>query len=290
MPQEPSAAEIYGRDFPAGAVVFEEGDPGSRMYVITSGAVRIEKRVGSRKLTLAVLGPGEAFGEMALLEDAPRSASAVVEQPSRILEIDEGAFEDLVRNNGEVALRLLRRLSARLRESNRQIRNFLSADAMSRAVEVLRALAGPPGQDGFRPVPPDVGPERIEQRVPPLRELPELWDRLRRARLVREVGLRAELAPAEVVDAYLRYVELRARFQALTAGELAEVGGVGAGALPVAARPSTGSGRGVGADPLSPTELLRARLAPEGTVRDAAELRDLLEFVDLQRRFEPQES
>jgi CRP-like cAMP-binding protein len=137
MTPEPSAAEIYGRDFPPGAVVFEEGDPGSRMYVIQAGAVRILKRVGTRELTLAHLGPGEAFGEMALLEGQPRSATAVVEAPSRILEIDEAAFADLMRRNGEIALRLLRRLSARLREANRQIRNFLSADAMGRAVEVL---------------------------------------------------------------------------------------------------------------------------------------------------------
>ena len=146
-----------------------------------------------------------------------------------------------MRNNGEVALRLLRRLSARLRESNRQIRNFLSADAMSRAVEVLRALAGPPGEDGFRAVPPDVGPERIATRIPPMREEPALWDRLRRARLVREVGLRAELAPAEVVDAYLRYVELRARFQALAAREVDEVGGL---ASTAAILPPSCSGRG----------------------------------------------
>lgn len=265
--QEPSAAEIYGRDFPAGAVVFEEGDPGSRMYVIVSGAVRIEKRVGARSLTLALLGPGEAFGEMALLEDAPRSATVVVETPARILEIDETAFEDLVRNNGEVALRLLRRLSARLRESNRQIRNFLSADTMSRAVEVLRALAGPPGEDGFRAVPPEIGPHRIEERVPPLREEPAVWERLRRARLVREVGLRAELAPAEVVDAYLRYVELRARFQALASREVAEAGGLSDGAENAAA------------------ELLKARLDAHGG-DDATELRDLADYLELTRRFE----
>jgi CRP-like cAMP-binding protein len=297
MPPEPTAAEIYGRDFPPGAVVFEEGDPASRMYVIVSGEVRIQKRVGERDVTLALLGPGEAFGEMALLERAPRSAAAVVQRAARLLEIDEAAFADLVRNNGEVALRLLRRLSARLRDANRQIRNFLSVDAVSRAVEVLRAVAGPPGEDGFRPVPADAGPARLASRVPTLHPGPELWDRLRRARLVREVGGAVALAPAEVVDAYLRYAELRARFQALTAGELAEVSGLGgepaalrAGALPAAALPSTGSGQALALDPLSPTELLRARLAPEGTVRDAAELRDLLEFVDLQRRFEAQES
>ncbi len=271
MPSEPSAAEIYGRDFPAGAVVFEEGDPGSRMYVIVSGSVRIEKRVGPRMLTLAVLGPGEAFGEMALLEGAPRSATAVVEQPARILEIEEAAFDQLVKNNGEIGLRLLRRLSARLREANRQIRNFLSADAMSRAVEVLRALAGPPGEDGFRAVPPDVGPQRIEERIPPLREEPALWDRLRRARLVREVGGRAELAPAEVVDAYLRYVELRARFQALAAREVSEVGGR-------AGRPP---------DPAS--ELQRARFATDGALRPGEELRDLADYLELSHRFSQNE-
>jgi CRP/FNR family cyclic AMP-dependent transcriptional regulator len=271
MSQEPSAAQIYGRDFPPGAVVFEEGDPGSRMYVIVSGAVRIEKRVGSRTMTLAVLGAGEAFGEMALLEGATRSATAVVDRPSRILEIDEAAFEDLVRNNGEVALRLLRRLSGRLREANRQIRNFLSVDAMSRAVEVLRALSGPPGDDGFREVPPEVGPDRLERRVAPLRDEPDLWERLRRARLVRQVGENAQLAPAEVVDAYLRYVELRARFQALAAQEVSEVGGLPAGM----------------ADPSA--ELLRARLRPEAGLGDAVELRDLADYVELTRRFDSEE-
>jgi CRP/FNR family cyclic AMP-dependent transcriptional regulator len=274
MSKDLSAASLYGRDFPAGAVVFEEGDPGSRMYVILSGEVRIQKRIGPRNLTLALLGPGEAFGEMALLEDAPRSADAVVERAARILEIDEAAFEDLVRNNGEVALRLLRRLSARLRESNRQIRNFLSADDMSRAVEVLRALAGPPGEDGFRAVPPDVGPEKLEERIPPLREEPALWERLRRSRLVREVGGRAELAPAEVVDTYLRYVELRARYEALAAREAVEVGGMG------------GAGA-AGPDPTA--ELLRARLRPQGGNHDAAELRDLADYLELAHRFDPDE-
>ena len=78
MTSEPSPADVHGRDFPAGAVVFEEGDPGSRMYVIQSGAVRVLKRVGAREIELARLGAGEAFGEMALLEGRPRSATAVV--------------------------------------------------------------------------------------------------------------------------------------------------------------------------------------------------------------------
>ena len=160
MTSERSAADIYGRDFPAGAVIFEEGDPGSRLYVIQSGRVRIVKRTGGRPVTLARLGAGEFFGEMALLDRLPRSAAAVVDEAARVLELDEAAFERLVAERGEVALRILRRLSRRLRESNRQIRDFLSADAECRAVALLRALAGaarrgrlpanPAGLDGPR--------------------------------------------------------------------------------------------------------------------------------------------
>jgi CRP-like cAMP-binding protein len=272
MTPELSAAEIYGRDFPAGAVVFEEGDPGSRMYVIQSGEVRIVKRVGARDITLARLGAGEAFGEMALLEGQPRSASAVVEATARILVIDEAAFADLVRRNGEIALRLLRRLSARLRETNRQIRNFLSADAMGRAVEVLRALCGPPDEGGFRPIPPEIGPHALAARAGAPPGEADLWLRLRRCRLVREVGGQAQLAPAEVVESFLRYVDLRTRYEALAAGELAE-----APELDVE-RPD-----GIAA------ELLHARLGADGAVAGGPATAEFQDYLALRRRFEPDE-
>ena len=272
MPPEPSAAEIYGRDFPAGAVIFEEGDPGSRMYVIQAGAVRIVKRVGARELTLAHLGPGEAFGEMALLEGQPRSATAVVEARSRILEIDEAAFADLVRRNGEIALRLLRRLSARLREANRQIRNFLSADAMGRAVEVLKALSGPADTDGFRPIPPEIGQEGLATRAGAPPGDPALWQRLRHARLVREVGGHAHLAPTEVVESFLRYVDLRARYHALAAGELSEAPDVEV----------------EGADGIA-AQLLHARLGGEGEVADPRTSAEYEDYLALRQRFDSEE-
>jgi len=269
MASEPSAAAIYGRDFPAGAVIFEEGDPGSRMYVIQSGEVRILKRVGAREITLARLGAGEAFGEMALLDGQPRSATAIVEAPARILEIEEAAFADLVIHNGEIALRLLRRLSARLREANRQIRNFLSADALGRAVEALKALSLAPGEDGFREIPGDLGPAGLAARTGAPPADAALWQRLRRARLVREVGGRAELAPAEVVESFLRYLDLRARYNALAAGELAEA-------------PDVAAEGGIA------QELLHARLAAEGGIADGRSAAELEEYLVLRRRFEPE--
>jgi CRP-like cAMP-binding protein len=274
MTSERSAADIYGRDFPSGSVLFEEGDPGSRLYVIQSGQVRILKRTGGRAVTLAQLGPGEFFGEMALLDRQPRSATAVVDQAARILELDEAAFERMVAARGEVALRILKRLSRRLRESNRQVRNFLSADAECRAVALLRALAGAPGEDGFRPIPPELDAARLAQRSGAPVDDGALWRRLQRARLVREVGARAQLAPEEVVAAFLRYAELKPRFTALAAGEVAEVGEL------------TGDlASGIGA------ELLHARLLPEGSVgRDSALGADYVAFLELKRRFEPEGS
>jgi len=272
MTSERSAADIYGRDFPAGAVVFEEGDPGSRLYVIVSGRVRIVKRTGGRAVTLARLGAGEFFGEMALLDRQPRSASAVVEEPSRLLELDEAAFERVVVERGEVALRILRKVSRRLREANRQIRNFLSADAECRAVALLGALCGPPAEDGFRPVPRELDAAALAERAgaPGLGD--ELAGRLQRARLVRQVGDSAWLAPDEVVAGFLRYAELKPRFAAIAAGEIAEVGEVTEEHAPSLV-----------------AQLLHARLLPEGSVgRDSTLSSDYVAWLELKRRFEPE--
>jgi CRP-like cAMP-binding protein len=264
------AGAIYGREFPAGAVIFEEGDPGSRMYVIQSGRVRVEKSIGGRAVVLALLGPGEFFGEMALLEGQPRSATAVVAEAGRILELEETAFEDLVRSNAEVALRLLRKLSARLRDANRQIRNFLAADGMGRAVEVLRALSGPPGVDGWRPMPPDLDPAELAARSGQAPDRArDLWARLERAGLVRNPEGRRQLAPAATVDDFQRFLELKPRYDAIAQGELAEVAGMGDEHIETVL-----------------AELFHARLTPAGADTGMAALaRGWREFVELERRF-----
>ena len=271
MATERSPADIYGRDFPAGAVVFEEGDPGSRMYVVQSGRVRIEKRIGSHAIVIATLGQGEFFGEMALLEGRPRSASAVVDEPAKILELDEEAFGAMIRGSGEVGLRLLRKLSARLRAADRQIRNFLAADVMGRAVAVLRAFADPVPGDGWRPIPPTIDAEALAVRAGERsRDARSLWDRLVRVGLVRVAGHVAALAPEPVVEDFLRYLEARPRYEAIAAEALADVSGLEEDRV-----------HGLVA------ELLRAKLTPEGAVGGAGALADgYREYLSLKRRFE----
>ena len=104
-------------------LVFREGEAGSKLYLILEGKVRISRNLaGMGEEALAVLGPGEAFGEMSLIDDAARSADAHVHERCKLLVISREAFEDLLFIHKDLAYEILwnfvRILTQRLRESN----------------------------------------------------------------------------------------------------------------------------------------------------------------------------
>lgn len=103
----------------AGAPIFREGDAGSEMYIIETGTVDIlrESRGGE---PLATLEAGDFFGEMAVLEDQPRFATAIARTPVRLLRIDRAAFGDVLSQNVEIAIRIMRKLTARLRRAEQR--------------------------------------------------------------------------------------------------------------------------------------------------------------------------
>ena len=118
--------------FEPGQVIFREGDLGLAMYVIESGEVEIRKRIGDEERVLAVLGKGDFFGEMSLLEDeAPRSATAVARSEVAAAEIDHAAFTYILERNPEIAIRMMRKLVRRLRETTR-----LLEEAVGHAVDL----------------------------------------------------------------------------------------------------------------------------------------------------------
>src|SRR5207302_4824222 len=143
MSETLSSVEHLVRRHPSGTVLFREGDRGQTMYVIRSGKVNISKHIADSEITLAVLGAGEFFGEMALLEGLPRSAGATVAEDANLIELEQAAFETLIRKNGEIALRLMRRLSSRLREADRQIQALISRSGAARALSLVRNIAEP---------------------------------------------------------------------------------------------------------------------------------------------------
>jgi len=107
----------------AGSFVFREGEMGDKLYLILDGKVRISRNLpGMGEEALAVLGPGESFGEMSLIDDIPRSADAVVHERARFLVITREAFEDLLFVHKDLAYEILwnfvKTLSGRLRDAN----------------------------------------------------------------------------------------------------------------------------------------------------------------------------
>jgi CRP/FNR family transcriptional regulator, cyclic AMP receptor protein len=115
---------------PYGTRIFGYGEPGDKLYIILEGKVRISREVGGMgEEALAVLGPGEVFGEMALLDESPRSADAKAHERCRLLVITKDAFDDLLFLHKDLAYEVLwscvRMLASRLRETNDKL-TFLS--------------------------------------------------------------------------------------------------------------------------------------------------------------------
>jgi CRP-like cAMP-binding protein len=114
----------------AGTKIFQHGDAGDKLYLILEGRVRISREVpGMGEEALAILGPGQVFGEMALLDDSPRSADVRVHERCRLLAIPKDGFDDLLFLHKDLAYEVLwsivRMLVSRLRETTDKL-TFLS--------------------------------------------------------------------------------------------------------------------------------------------------------------------
>ncbi len=108
------ATRFFEKAYHPGEVVFEEGDPGRALFVVVDGAVEITRATPQGSYVLNTLGPGDAFGELALIDDFPRSATARVVTPGRLLILYKSDFDALIEGNGRIAVVMMRNLSRRL--------------------------------------------------------------------------------------------------------------------------------------------------------------------------------
>ena len=115
------AALTSEASFPASRNVVTIGEPGRSLYVIIEGQVRVIYPAKSQEVELARLGPGDFFGEMALLNDEPRSATVRTQIPTRTLVLSTESFREVVRHHPDVALKLLNVLSRRIRNADEQV-------------------------------------------------------------------------------------------------------------------------------------------------------------------------
>jgi CRP-like cAMP-binding protein len=209
--------ERFARDFQPGTVLFEEGHPGDYMYVVQSGEVEIRRQVGETQRVLAVLPAGEFFGEMAILNGRPRSATAVVRTPARLLVIDGKTFEAMLRARPEIALRIIKTVATRLEAANQHIELLLLPTANHRVVQCLRHMADEQivlAGAQLNPGTAVLVPKRVEDiaaRVGlPVHEVIEVVDRLRSARLVlmtEDAGIEGDGFIVPEVNRLLEFLE-----------------------------------------------------------------------------------
>lgn len=127
--------------FARGAVIFLADDPGEAMFIIREGSVRIYVlSEDGRQKTLDLLGPGEFFGEMAILDDLPRSAYAEAREDAIMLAIAKKDFASLLRSRPELALKIIAVLSRRLRAANAQMEQLVFGDVRARLAATLLEL------------------------------------------------------------------------------------------------------------------------------------------------------
>ena len=99
-------------------ILFEENQPAHHLYVVVRGKVEVFRRVDSREHPIAFLGEKECFGEMAILDDEPRSACVRAVDPTLVLKIDRDSFRELINERPQISFAIFKILSNRLRQKN----------------------------------------------------------------------------------------------------------------------------------------------------------------------------
>ncbi len=99
--------DLFEKDYASGEIVFSEGDKGKALYIVMDGSVKIVKKTSAGDKLLAALGPGSYFGELALIRESPRFATAIVEENAKLLIMYKSYFDNLLKANSAISSRVL---------------------------------------------------------------------------------------------------------------------------------------------------------------------------------------
>lgn len=130
----------FARTYQPGELIFSEYEPGDSFYLIQAGRVRITKIVGDIEKNIDILSAPEIFGEMAILEGAPRSATAIALETVKVLEFNRANFEILMMGNPQIALRLLKVFTKRIYDQKRRFMILTLDDPQAKIADVFLML------------------------------------------------------------------------------------------------------------------------------------------------------
>ncbi|RKX77253.1 MAG: cAMP-binding protein [Spirochaetes bacterium] len=130
-------SDVFTRNYPKDTMIFSESQPGQELYIIQKGSVKITKIVNDNEVLLAVLKPGDIFGEMSILENKPRSASAIAFEDTVLLVVNKANFERMVTTQPQIITRLTQLLAERIWFIYKQLANTLLTNPLGRLYDAL---------------------------------------------------------------------------------------------------------------------------------------------------------
>ncbi len=160
---EALAAGSARRSYPKGRTIVAEGEPSQSMYILLAGRAKVQRSDSEGKeVILAVIGSGEFFGEMSLIDDAPRSASVITLEPCEFMAVSKEAFKAMLVQSPDVCMAVMRGLVRRLREADKKIETLALLDVYGRVARVLLDFSE------------NVGGERIVKNKLPRQEIAKM--------------------------------------------------------------------------------------------------------------------
>ncbi|MEO0236953.1 MAG: Crp/Fnr family transcriptional regulator [candidate division WOR-3 bacterium] len=198
-----------------GEVLFREGEIGDEMYLIKSGKIKIVQKIGDEMKVLAVLSEGDFFGEMALIDGSPRSATAIAEGDTELITFDKVAFRKKI---GEEPLieYIITELSKRLRRADEQIKFLMIKGDEKRLIAFLIMKAQDEGikqQDGSYLINIDFKYENIAPLVGmSVEKLKRLIENLEKSNLIKIYNDKIIINNLTNLEEYLKYVSLKEKY------------------------------------------------------------------------------
>ena len=162
-------SRAVARNYPRNAVVISEGDEATSMFIIVTGSVKVYHTEADGKETiLNTQGPGQHFGELALVDDAPRSASVMTTEQSRLLVLSKAAFKECLEDSPEIGYHLVQALARQVRRLTETV-NMMGRDVYGRIRTLLENMAVE--RDGMLVIDQPMTQQDIGNRIASSREM-----------------------------------------------------------------------------------------------------------------------
>ena len=200
----------------AGTVIFREGEAGDRLYIVRSGLLRLSRQVHGTEVMIDEVGPGEFCGEISLVNQQPRTCTAIAIKEAELIPLDSMQFEGMLKKNPEIALRMLKKMSERLNRAHYRLSNMALRSNKGRLLHQLhqeaRHFSEKKGSSQFEPTPiPDNLAEFLAIEFGDLKQL--LQEFVQDELIAIDKNGYFQILDPQAFDRYLHFLELQDRFE-----------------------------------------------------------------------------